>query len=321
MWMAKSHQPHRPWRLLSSESAPPYFGGLPNYASGADLEDQAKQFQAELVEQIYWQGKPAPRQSTRGRPESMASLYSDQVKRHVSFEVRELADRLHVSERHVRRKLAALVKAGKIPTSWRVGKQWRPPVEQAERAILVADSKTHRPHTHAAADTYADCLIQCRRDADKLQRELEEAGGKLEICRTWIRLVCTKPPVQMSHDEAEVFYDKARERGFAFICQLAEKRRWSFCKLFVGIYTALLNGSATPVADTINFLGLNHAIFYRIYTKKEIREAQLMARRIQTQTDWLGYASQTGQRPDDVSAAFADWEGMVSPEALWVDTH
>lgn len=314
MWNAKNHRSRMPWALLSGESEPPYYGGLPNYASEADLSDQAKQFEAELVYQIYWQGKPAPRQTTQESPESSAYLYGDTERPHVSFEVRELADRLGITERHVRRKLAALLKAGKVPADWRVGKQWRPSVDEAEKIIRAADGKKHKPHTHAAADGYADFLVQCRRDAERLKRELEEAGGKLKVCKEWIRLTRIE-------GLAPVEYDKARERGFKFMCRLAETRRWKFCKLLMGTYAAVLNKAQKPVQEAIGFLGLSHIAFYRTYTKKEIREALRMAEMLVTNSNWMGYEPQLEQNTDADSPPFSDWADKVSEKDLWAGLH
>jgi predicted ArsR family transcriptional regulator len=320
MWKAKSYQPGNPWVLSSEAPAPPYYGGLPNYFSQADLGDQAKQFEAELVEQIYWQGSPPPRRERAGRIETFEELYSDVVKRHVSFEVRELAGRLQVSERHVRRKLAALLKAGMIPADWLHDKQWRPPVDEAERIIRAADGKRHKPHTHAIGNGYVDFLMQCRRAAEKLKGELADTEDKLETCRRWVRLARTRPTVPMSHDEAEKFYAEARERGFAFMRQLAETRRWSFCKLFIGIYAAVHEQAARPVGETIGSLGLGHAAFYRLYTTKEIGDAIKMAEQMLASPDWMGYASQTVSEGDDDSPPFSDWTNKVSVGDLWADT-
>lgn len=312
MWRAKTYKARKPWVRVSGESEAPYYGGLPNYASETDLVDHAKQFEAELVEQVYWQGKPAPRRSKQGRPETIASLLGDEVKPHVSFQIRELADRLHISEKHVRRKLGELDKVGKIPAGWRVGKQWRPPVDEAEIIIRSAGNRGHKPHTHAAADTYAEFLVRCRRDAERMKCELGETWSKLETCKDWIRLTRRR-----GLSAAE--YDKARELAFFTMSQMAERRRWSFCKLFVGMYAAMLNGSAKPVGEAKSFLGLNHAAFYRIYTKQHVLEARKLAERMLANPDWTSFTSQAAENANDDSPPFSDWSDKVSEQDLWVE--
>ena len=305
MWKAKNHRSRVPWRLLSEKPSPPYYGGLPNYASESDLVDHANQFQAELVERIYWQGKPSPRRSTQERPESIRSLLSDEVNRHVHVEIRELADRLNLSERHVRRKLGQLLKIGKIPITWREGEQWRPPVAQAERIIRESEAKRHRAHTHANGDVGIDQIVRCRLDADRLTADLKELNGQLELCQRFIRLNHKKG---LSLTE----YGAARKWAFNFLNDLARKWGWSFCKLLVAIYSASLNRSTTLMVDTIGFLGLDHANFYRIYTANEIRTARKMAEVLIANNGCLPERLKSDVESDEIAKVFEDAASKVS---------
>lgn len=314
MMRAKNYRARKPWVRLSGESEPPYYGGLPNYGSEADLLDNANQFRAELVDQIYWQGKPAPRRSTQERSESIRSLLSDEVRRHVSIEICELADRLNISERHVRRKLEQLLRAGKIPITWREGKQWRPPVAQAERIIRESEAKRHRAHTHANADVEIDQIVRCRVEADRLTADLKELNGQLELCQRFIRLNHKKG---LSPTE----YDAAQKWAFNFLNDLARKWGWSFCKLLVAIYSASLNRSTTLMVDTIGFLGLDHTNFYRIYTKNEIRIARKMAEVLIANNCCLPERLKSDVESDEIAKVFEDAASKVSEEDLWVDTN
>jgi AraC-like DNA-binding protein len=292
IWKAINYKARKPWALLSVGAASPYYGGLPNYASKADLTDQAKQFEAELVNQIYWQGKSAPRSSTQERSETMESLYGDTVRGHISHEVRELADRLGVSERHVRRKLAGLLKAEKIPPAWLVGKQWRPPVDLAEQAIRAAESKTHVPHTHATADAYVDFLVQCRRESLKYKRELKLVTDELQFCEKWIQFVCPSHLAQHAFSDFAGNDEKARKRAFAALDDLAGKNSLKFCKLFAAIYETMCAGSTTPVTDARGLLGYKHAEqFRRTYSKRETSAALELAGKALANSNWLGEES------------------------------
>lgn len=292
MWQAKNYTARKPWVRLSAESAPPYYGGLPNYASDADLVDNAKQFEAELVDQIYWQGKPAPRRARQGRPETIASLLGDEVKPHVSFQIRELADRLHISEKHVRRKLGELEKSGKIPAAWRVGKQWRPPVDEAEIIIRSARNKGHKPHTHAAADPYANFLVQCRRESLKYKRELESVTDELQFCEKWLQLVCPSYLVKDAFPSFVGNNKTGRKRAFSALDKLAGKNSLKFCKLFVAIYEAMCTGTTTPVADARKSLGFKYAEqFRRSYSKTETNAALELAGKALADSNWLGEES------------------------------
>jgi len=292
MWKAKNNKARKPWALLSAGAVSPYYGGFPNYASKADITDQAKQFEAELVNQIYWQGKPAPRRSTQVRPETIASLYSDTVRCNVSHVVRELSVRLQISEKHVRRILGKLLKEGRIPAAWRVDKLWRPPLDLAEQAIRAAGSKTHMPHTHAAADAYVDFLVQCRRESLKYKRELKLVTDELKFCEKWIQFVCPSHLAQHAFSDFAGDDEKARKRAFAALDDLAGKKSLKFCKLFAAIYEGMCAGSTTPVTDARGLLGYKHAEqFRRTYSKKETSAALELAGKALENSNWLGEES------------------------------
>jgi DNA-binding Lrp family transcriptional regulator len=309
MWKAKQDRP----ALLPY----PFF---PLWAKGY-LEDAFKQSYSELVDGVYWQRKPAPRcRASRIQKLATTELFEDAPPKQQNTQIHEIAVRLGLTTRHVRRMLTRLSRAGKIPQFWLDGRQWCVPVDGAVKAITLEIKKRHAPHTNAAMDTVTKYVTNCRKEADSLACELAEVEARCETCERWHRLTRTVQPKNVSISVKTRHREKELRRAYNFMAALAEKWRWSFCRLFEAIYEALQNGSKTPVKDTNAALGLNHAAFYRNHTKREIKEALLLAQQCQANTYRVGGQVPTPSEDEGVQEAFSEWRNKVPEAALWVDT-
>lgn len=280
---------------------------------------------AKLAQEIYFEKKPPPRHSVALSRQIEDLCYGDlqrlTSKKPRSDAVKKIALELRLSSRDVRRKLALLRQQGKIPADWFNGYQWFPPVEDALQAIRNSRVKAHAAHTHPSDDSYASYVMQCRKRAEKLNRDLNEIEDVRKTCEHWCDITSTYPSRRFKAGAFHRHFVRANRRAYDSLAKLAEQKRPSFCKLFVAVYEALQNDSKTPVEDAKASVGLSHAAFYRAYTSSDVREATRLAKRVlaDDDPDWLGYRSQTVSR-DDSAIAFSDWTNKVSEEDLWADT-
>lgn len=279
---------------------------------------------SELVERIYWEGKPPPRHKaarSSGAAESIAELYGDMPPKQQNIEIRKIAERLGLTVRHVRRILTQLLRARKIPQAWLRGRQWRPPVDEAVEVITREVESKHAPHTKARADDVIGYVMNCRDEAARLKRELAEIEAICETCEHWRQLTRTVAPENATVTEKTRHREEELHRAYDFMAKLAEKRGWRFCRLFVAMFEALRTGSKTPVKDANALLALNHAAFYRNFTIGERTGALLLAQKALANPDWLAGQPQIHSEDDGIAGVFSDWRNKVSEAQLWVDTH
>jgi hypothetical protein len=304
------------WRTKRDRPAPFPYPFVPLFSETYNQEYQRRRL-SEITERIYWRREPPPRaRARRVTMPSFAELYGDGPSKRQNAEIKEIAERLDLTPRHARRMLMKLLRAGEIPSSWFRARQWRAPVDEAIRAIALSEQKKHAPHTKALMSADIEQLVNCRREADKMARELAEIQMIRETCESWNRLTKTALSKTATINE-QIRHRKTRWRqAYNFMAKVAEKLSWRFCGLFVAIYESLQNSSKTPVREARVALALTHAEFYRKFAKKEIHEALFIAQLALASPSWLVGRN---EMPSEDEGIMSGWRNLVSEEDLWED--
>jgi len=289
------------------------------------------------IERVYFKGdKTLPRddihkpweldrQSARWFAKSMSTgRYSKWASKD---RVKEIASRLKLTDRHIRRKLATLREAGRIPLTWLDGRQWHPPVEEAVRALgslKEVQSRRHYTRKITSGLDYLQYLIERRTRRDELERQLSDLEETEATCYEWYYLTIAPAPFgHRSLSRLMRHCTDQRKKAYNFMKLLADKKGWDFCKLFVALCVALSNGSKTPVATANACVKLPHAKFYRRYGKM-VKEAYQFAELWHNKPSSVGRAAllthkpPTGRGTLDVAAAFEHWQQEVPESELYI---